>query len=80
MLVTYYERFIEKTEVETKKVLDFLNLDYEPQMTDVSLFRKASGEKWPTSDEIYKSSSSYKKDRFKIIAPTFGDRFRIIGP
>lgn len=56
LLVTYYERFIEKTEVETKKVLDFLNLDYEPQMTDVSLFRKASGEKWPTSDEIYKSS------------------------
>mgnify|MGYP001447298223 CR=1 FL=1 len=56
LLVTYYESFIDFPEQETKKALHFLGLDYEPQTININLFRKATGEVWPSSPEVYKSS------------------------
>lgn len=56
ILITHYEAFVKNSEIEAKKVLKFLGLNYESQMTDIGLFKKANGELWPTSKEIYKTS------------------------
>ena len=56
LLVTYYEPFVNNPEKETRKVLDFIDLEYEPNMINVNLFRKATGEKWGTNKKIYKES------------------------
>ena len=57
-LVTYYEPFIDFPEQEIKRVLNFLDLDYEPHMINIDLFRKATGEEWPSSSEVYKTSTT----------------------
>lgn len=57
-IVTYYEPFIDFPEQETKRVLNFLDLDYEPHMINIDLFRKATGEEWPSSSEVYKTSTT----------------------
>tara|TARA_Y100000741_G_C18176357_1_gene527414 strand:- start:100 stop:1035 length:936 start_codon:yes stop_codon:yes gene_type:complete len=63
LLVTYYEPFIKNPEKEVKKVLEFLGLNYESKIIDTGLFRKANGDLWPTSKEIYKTSSNiWEKD------------------
>ena len=67
--VTFYEPFIKNPDKEARKVLDFLELEYEPQITDVGLFKKANGDSWPTSKEIYKSSSNiWEKEMPKEMA------------
>ena len=69
LLVTHYEPFIKNPEKEVKKVLEFLGLNYESKIIDVGLFRKANGEMWPTSKEIYKTSSNiWEKDMPKEMA------------
>ena len=57
LLITSYEPFISNPENEIKKVLEFLELKFESQITDIGLFKKANGGSWPTSNEIYKTSS-----------------------
>ena len=69
LLVTHYEPFIKNPEKEVKKVLEFLGLNYESKMIDTGLFRKANGDIWPTSNEIYKTSSNiWEKDMPKEMA------------
>lgn len=58
LLITFYEPFINRKEEETKKVCDFLGINYENEMTNMELFKKSNGDKWPTSQKIYKNSSS----------------------
>ena len=58
LLVTYYESFIDFPEQETKNALNFLGLDYEPQIININLFIKATGEVWPSSPEVYKNSTN----------------------
>lgn len=62
LLVTYYEPFIEDPECEVKKVCDFLALNYEPSMVDVTLFRKANGDTWPSNWSNYKNSHRVWRD------------------
>lgn len=58
LLITYYEPFIDSPEEETRRVLNFLKLDYEPHMTNINLFKKATGEAWPSSQKVYKTSTN----------------------
>ena len=56
LLITHYEPFVKNSEIEVQKVLKFLGLNYESQMTDIGLFKKSNGESLPTSEKIYKTS------------------------
>ena len=69
LLVTYYEPFINNPDKEVKKVLEFLGLNYESHITDIGSFKKANGDLWPTSNEIYKTSSNiWEKEMPKEMA------------
>jgi len=56
LLITYYEPFIMDTEKVVRRMTDFLGVDYQSDMINVDLFRKANGERWPSDWDIYKSS------------------------
>lgn len=57
LLITGYERFIEDPEREVRSMTDFLEMDFRPEMTDISRFRKADGNQWPSDAAIYKTSA-----------------------
>ena len=56
LLVTYYESFIENPEGEVRRVMEFLEVDYEDGMIDTSNFFKADGTPWPSNWDDYKVS------------------------
>lgn len=56
LLITRYEPFLEDLETEVRRMTDFLDITFEPSMIDVTRFRKADGDPWPTNWEIYRSS------------------------
>jgi hypothetical protein len=57
LLVTRYEPFIADVERETRRMTDFLGVDFVPAMTDVTSFRRADGRPWPSDAAIYKESA-----------------------
>lgn len=63
LLITHYEPFVANPELETRRVTDFLGLDYRPEMIDVARFRKADGSQWPSDWAIYqKSADVWRRD------------------
>lgn len=61
--VTYYESFIDNPEQEVRRMMDFLKMDYRPEMIEVSSFKKADGSQWSSDWKIYQESKDvWKKD------------------
>lgn len=58
LLVTRYEPFIQAPDAETRRMTDFLGIEYHPEMVDISRFRKADGKEWPSDWAIYKTSDN----------------------
>jgi hypothetical protein len=58
LMVTYYESFIENPEAEARRMTDFLNVEYLPEMIDIGRFRKADGKAWPSDWGIYQTSDN----------------------
>lgn len=56
MMVTRYEPFIADPEAETRRVTDFLGVDYHPEMIDVLRFKKADGTQWASDWKIYQDT------------------------
>ena len=56
LCVTYYEPFLEDLEGQTRRMTDFLGLDFRPEMIDIARFRKADGTPWPSDWAIYRTS------------------------
>ena len=57
LLVTRYEPMVEDPEGQVRTMTDFLGLDFDPAMVDVSRFRKADGRPWPSDAAIYRGST-----------------------
>lgn len=57
LLITHYEPFVANPELETRRVTDFLGLDFKSEMIDVERFRKADGSQWPSDWAIYQQSA-----------------------
>ena len=56
LLVTHYEPFLTDTEAQVRRMAEFLGVEFQPEMIDVSRFRKADGTQWGTSWEVYRAS------------------------
>jgi hypothetical protein len=56
LLITRYEPFFSDIEGETRRMCDFLNIDFKPDMVDISKFRKADGNIWSSDWNIYKAT------------------------
>jgi len=66
LLITYYEPFINDPASEVKKMTDFLEVAYQPDMISVENFKKADGKQWPSDWKIYKSSTDIWKTEMPI--------------
>lgn len=63
LMVTRYEPFIQNPEAETRRMTDFLGVDYHSEMIDIESFRKADGRAWPSDRAIYQTSDNiWRKD------------------
>jgi hypothetical protein len=58
LMVTHYESFIQNPEAEARRMTDFLDVEYRPEMIDIGKFRKADGKAWPSDWEIYRTSDN----------------------
>jgi len=56
LLISQYEQYVAAPELETRRMTDFLGVAFEPEMLDVSRFKKADGTQWPADPAIYRSS------------------------
>jgi hypothetical protein len=56
ILVTYYEDSVIETERAAKSYCQFLGIEFEEGMINVSRFKKANGESWPSSDKVYRDT------------------------
>lgn len=57
MLVTLYEPFVRDPETELRRMTEWLGVEYHSDMSDVTRFRKADGNRWPSDWEIYYAST-----------------------
>jgi hypothetical protein len=58
MLVTRYEPVVQNPEIEMRKMINFLGLDYLPEIIEIERFRKADGKTWPSDSAIYRASDN----------------------
>jgi hypothetical protein len=56
LIVTHYEPVVQNPEIEMRKMLNFLGLDYLPEIIEIERFRKADGKAWPSNSAIYQTS------------------------
>lgn len=56
LLITQYESFLAEPEAQLRRVVEFLDVDFRPEMLDVSRFRRADGVIVNTAWEIYRDS------------------------
>ena len=66
LLITKYEDFLDNTNKALIKVSNFLNIDFNTQMGDISNFKKADGSQWSSSKNDYKNSKDvWRENEYK---------------
>jgi hypothetical protein len=58
LLISRYEPFIDDSEREVRRMTDFLGVEFEPAMLDITRFRKPDGSQWPSGESIYRSTAN----------------------
>lgn len=66
VLITRYEECIDQPEVAFGEMLNFLGLEFESGLADVSRFRKADGTPWPSKASHYAASVDGWRDNMPV--------------